>query len=199
MNILKQKIRKDKRRFEIVDDGVIVDINNLGSIQNYKVNFDEIRKDEFINIKSADTIVWLFVFSAIFNVIFLTIILTEFGNISFENGKWIFLGLMSVIIIIFGTLKDHFQKVNIKTLESNKPLNFIYTKKTSNEVDNFISQIKEKQKTFLKNLYFKVDPIIPFEVQKSRILWLYETEIISEKEYRNILSELERKKVIEGE
>lgn len=193
-----QKIRKDKRSFEIVEDGVLVDIQNLNNIQRYKVNFDEIRKDEYVNIKRPDAIVVLFVFSALFNAIFLSIIVTEYAQIAFENSRWIVLGIFSFLVMILIGFKEQYQKVYLKSLESNKPLNFIYTKKTSKEVDKFINQIKSKQKEYLRKKFFKVDPIIPFETQKSRILWLYETELISAIEYEQILTELENNRLIKG-
>lgn len=196
---LTQKIRKDKRSFEIVEDGVLVDIQNLNNIQKYKVNFDEIRKDEYINIKRPDPIVILFIFSAVFNAIFFSIIVTEYAQISFENSRWTVFGIFSVLIMVLIGFKEQYQKVYLKSLESNKPLNFIYTKKTTKEVDEFIYQIKAKQKEYLRKKYFKVDPIIPFETQKNRILWLYETELISAIEYEQIMTELENNRLIKGE
>lgn len=199
MKDLKQKIRNDKREFRIVEDGIIADINNVGNIQSYKVNFDEIRSDEFINVKTAHPLAWLFIVSGILNVILLTTLLTEFFQTSFEQGKWIFIGALGVLIIIIGTLKEHFQQVDMKHLDANKPLSFIYTKKYKSEVDNFISQIHLDQKEFFKKTYYRIDPVLPFDVQKSRILWLYENKYIAEKEYRTILNELENKKLIDGE
>ena len=96
MKDLKQKIRNDKREFRIVEDGIIADINNVGNIQSYKVNFDEIRSDEFINVKTAHPLAWLFIVSGILNVILLTTLLTEFFQTSFEQGKWNFIGAIGV-------------------------------------------------------------------------------------------------------
>jgi uncharacterized membrane protein len=199
MKHIKQKIRSDKREFRIVEDGIIVDINNVGNIQNYKVNFNEIRRDEFINVKTAHPLAWLFILSGVLNVILLTTILTEFFQTSFEQGKWIFIGAFAVFLIIIVTLKDHFQKVDIKNLDANKPLSFIYTKKYKSEVDKFINQIHLEQKEFFKKNYYRIDAVLPFDVQKNRILWLYENKYIAENEYKAILKELENKRLIDGE
>ena len=53
MKHLKQKTRNDKREFCIVEDGVIVDINDVGNIQNYKVNFHDIGKARSDNMMSS--------------------------------------------------------------------------------------------------------------------------------------------------
>lgn len=120
MKHLKQKIRNDKREFCIVEDGVIVDINDVGNIQNYKVNFHDIGKDEYINLKAAHPLAWLFVLSGVLNIILVTTVLTEFFQTSFEQGKWIFVGAFMVFVIIIVSLKEHFQKVSMKNLASNK-------------------------------------------------------------------------------
>lgn len=199
MKHLKQKIRNDKREFRIVEDGVIVDINDVGNIQNYKVNFHDIGKDEYINLKAAHPLAWLFVLSGVLNIILVTTVLTEFFQTSFEQGKWIFVGAFMVFVIIIASLKEHFEKVSMKNLASNKPLSFIYTKKNQSEVDAFIGEIHSEQRNFYKNMYYRIDPILPFETQKNRVLWLYENNHINENQYKTILKELENKRIIDGE
>ena len=67
------------------------------------------------------------------------------------------------------------------------------------EVDEFICQIHLAQKEYFKKVYYRVDPILPFDFQKTRILWLYENKYILENEYKVILDELENKRLIDGE
>ena len=199
MKTLSQKIRNNKRIFTIQEDGVLVDINNLGNIQKYKVNYDEIRKDEYVHIQSAHALVWLFIISGLFNVILFTALLTEtFGWLN-SYGQWVLFGGLFIFSLVVVAFKEHFQRVDLKSLDANKALSFVYTKKQRKAVDDFILQIKKAQEQYFKDKYFKIDPVIPIDIQKTRLLWLYDNQYINESEYRVVMEELEQRWLANGD
>lgn len=196
---IEQKLRGEQQVFMIVEDGVLVHRNYRNNKESYKVNFENINSNQYISIKSADTLTYLFVFSALLNIILLNVIIQEMSDIPEAYGMWIFMGLIGVFVIILVLLREHFIKVDIKSLEADKPLIFFYTKKTKDEVDLYIKTILKSQKQYFRNKYFKVDPVLPFHTQKERVLWLYDKEFITENEYIIVLEELEAKRAIDGE
>ncbi len=197
--ILEQQIRGDKRRFKLTPEGVDVYFNQRGNEQRYNLSFDQIKTNEHVYIKKADPVVWFFVFSALLNAILLNIVITDSYDLSFENGKWVFIGCFCIFLLILLLLKDHFQKVNMLSLDADKYLSFIYNSKYKDAVDAFISDIKSHQMSYYRTKFYLIDPIIPYEIQKSRLLWLYESNHISETEYETIHTELENQKIIKGE
>lgn len=66
------------------------------------------------------------------------------------------------------------------------------------EVNSFITKIKESKKDFYLKTYYKVDNLIPAHVQISRIHWLYENKYINESDAKFILDEIDSKRIIEG-
>ena len=56
----------------------------------------------------------------------------------------------------------------------------------------------EAKKDYFVKEYFKVDNLLPVDVQKGRIQWLYENKYVSEKDAKFILEELETKRIIGG-
>ncbi|MFY1046423.1 hypothetical protein [Chryseobacterium sp. GP-SGM7] len=105
---------------------------------------------------------------------------------------------MIPVLIIVGLCNQEFRKESSKSLTASKPIVFFYTKKDIEEVDVFISKIKESKKDYYLKNYYKVDNLIPVHVQIGRIQWLYENRYINESDAQFIINELESKRIIEG-
>jgi uncharacterized membrane protein YkgB len=95
--------------------------------------------------------------------------------------KYLLLILNACLIpfyIVIGIYWSEFKNESIKVLKSKNPINFFYREKERKEVNDFITLIKESKKQFFINQYYKVDNLIPIDVQKHRIHWLYENKYI---------------------
>ncbi|SNV34156.1 hypothetical protein [Chryseobacterium taklimakanense] len=198
MKYLEQNFKRDKRSFQITEKGVLVKLNSKNEIQQYEVPFEEIGTQTLIYRNSPDTAVILLLFSSLFNIIFLLALLDDSFGLTITGGKivlFIFIVIFTVLVAIFGkSLKSE----NIKKLDGIKPLLFFYDHKSEKEVDGFIAEILNSKRDFFIKEYYKIDNLLPIEVQKNRIHWLYESKYINEDDAKFILEELDRKRIIEG-
>lgn len=77
MNILNQKDGRNKKYFEIQEDGVFVRTLFAKELNEYKVHFNDIQDDESVFRKSKDPILIGIVVSVILNSILLTIFIND--------------------------------------------------------------------------------------------------------------------------
>ena len=198
MKILNQKYNRHSKTFEIVEDGVFVIEKTSNTNNEYKVHFEDIGTEEFILNKKKDSAITILLLSLLFNAIFSCYIIFREFEIP---DKYLLLILNACLVpfyIVIGIYWSEFKNESIKVLKSKNPINFFYREKERKEVNDFITLIKESKKQFFINQYYKVDNLIPIDVQKHRIHWLYENKYISESDAKFILDELESKRIIEG-
>lgn len=198
MNNLNQKFNRNTKYFEILENGVLIKDKTPKQNQEYTVAFNNITDEEFTVNRTKDTVLIVLILSLLFNAIFLNIVIQETYEIPLKFSLLVFFVLLIPflsLIIFFG---NEFKKDNFKILKASQPINFFYGKKDKNAVDEFIKKIKEAKKDYFIKEYFKVDNLLPVDVQKGRIHWLYENKYISEKDAKFILEELETKRIIDG-
>lgn len=196
MNTLFQKIKRDKRYFQIVEDGVFVDFETAKNNQKYKVLFTEIKPEVIRDKNSADVVVVMLVFSLLLNVILCMASLENLFELSMSGGKIVLMILLLLFSIAIVFFKDRLIVSDIKFIPGEKPLQFLYTKEQSVEVDQFIDAIFKARKQFYVNKYYKIDNILPYSTQKNNIVWLYQNAYITESEAKFILNELETQRII---
>lgn len=199
MKALHQKYNRFSKSFEILEDGVMVKDKSPSFNNEYKVHFEDIGTEELILNKKKDSAITILLLSLLFNAIFACYIIFQDYEIP---HKYLILILNACLIpfyIVIGIYWSEFKNESIKVLKSKNPINFFYREKDRKEVNDFINLIKESKKQFFIKQYYKVDNLIPVEVQKHRIHWLYESKYISESDAKFILGELESKRIIEGE
>lgn len=198
MNILNQKDGRNKKYFEIQEDGVFVRTLFAKELNEYKVHFNDIQNDESVFRKSKDPILIGIVVSVILNSILLTIFINDNYNLSFSAGMIVFGIAIIPSLVVTALCNNEFKKDNSKSLAAAKPLIFSYGKKQMTEVDSFISKIKECKKNYYLKTYYKVDNLIPSHIQISRIHWLYENQYITESDATFIIAEINNRKIIDG-
>lgn len=198
MNILTQKDGRNSKYFEIQEDGVFVKNNFAKEINEYKVYFPDIQDDETVFRKKKDRVLIGIVISMVFNSILLTIVINQGYELSYSIGMIVFVLALIPTFIVTAICNNEFRRENSKSLTATKPLIFSYSKKEMDEVDSFISKIKESKKEYYLKTYYKVDNLIPAHVQIGRIHWLYENKYISESDAKFIIEQLESKRIIEG-
>lgn len=143
----------------------------------------------------------LYCFFFVFNAVqryFLSIIINDYYNFSYPNGLFVFIACIIPALVTIGFCNNEFKNEASKHLSAKRSLKFHYNKDDKEKVDLFISNIKESKKDFYLKEYYKVDNLIPTQVQIARIHWLYECKYITESDAKFILDELNSKRIIEG-
>lgn len=188
-NKLEIKFKNQKQSFEILEDSLLVDLNTLKHQMGYKIPFDEIKNDIY-TVRSKGNKKEAFLYLSIF----FNIILSLF--IFFENYKFNLIYLYSIIFPLALVLTLFFNEINKgfeeKHIESSKILYFIYTKKNASEIDIFIKYLFEKRNAFFKAKYFLIDPVLPYNVQYERYVWLYTNKYITQYEFDEIKEDLDK-------
>ncbi|WP_326983716.1 hypothetical protein VUJ46_04005 [Chryseobacterium sp. MYb264] len=198
MKTLTQKDGRNSKYLEIQEDGVFVKNNFAKEVNEYKVYFGDINEDETVFRKSKDLVLIAIVLIMVFNSILLTIIINDHYGYTYPSGMIVFGVAMLPSLIVASICNTEFRRENVKNIGATKPLSFLYRKKDIQEVDLFISKIKDAKKQYFLKEYYKVDSILPYQVQMGRIHWLYDNRYINESDAKFIIDELESKRIIEG-
>lgn len=196
MSSLFQKIRRDQRFFQIVEDGVLVDLVAAFQQSKYKVHFNDMRPEVIRQRNAADTLVVLLLFSLLMNIILCLASLENLFELTLSAGKIVLVVLLSLFALAFVLLKERLVVSDVKTIVANKPLQFLYGHQHQAEVDRFIEEIFEARKQYFVKKLYKVDNILPYSTQRKNIIWLYQNQFITESDARFILKEIETQRII---
>lgn len=188
-NKLEIKYRNQRQSFEILEDEIIVDLKTAKHKLRYNIPFEEIKNNQYVSNAKHDGFVILAYLSFILNSVFISYLLLDFSHFSKELQLSLFFSVTFGTVIL---LKIYFEDYNEKHIESSKILYFIYTKKNASKVDKFIDLIYQNQKDFFRKKYFIIDPILPYNVQYERYIWLYSNKYINENEYDVIKEDLDK-------
>lgn len=183
------KFKNQKQIFEISDDGLSVDLNTINQKVKYLIPFEEIEKSSFIKKGEPDKLT-IRLYASVFLNLFLILTLVTVLNDAPKQaiGVMFFLMLIPFIFIIV----KNTQVYEEKHLKASKLLYFIYTNKNKYEVDNFIEQIYNAKINYFRKKYFIIDPILPYQLQNERYIWLYTNKFIDENEYEVIKEDLDK-------
>lgn len=187
-NKLEIKFNYQRQTFLIEENGVAADLFTTVHKMKYTIPFEEIQKKFFIKKGTPDRISNLLYMSAFLNI-FLVLYIIVLVNNAPLNALRIIAGLLLLPFIFY--LVRISSEYEEKHIESSSPLYFIYTKKNKVEIDNFIELIYAKQVEFFRKKYFYIDPILPYNIQFERYVWLYSNKFITENEYQVIKEDLD--------
>jgi hypothetical protein len=188
-NKLEIKFKNQKQFFEILEEDIVVELNTAKHNLKYKIPFEEIKSNQYIDKNKESAIVIAFYTSLLFNVLTIIYFISEYYKLEAVVLQSI---LMSVALSFIFVLKNYNEGHDEKHIESSKVFYFIYTKKNAPEVDAFIDLIYKKQIDFFRHKYFLIDPILPYTVQYERYIWLYSNKYINENEYEVIKEDLDK-------
>lgn len=186
---LEIKFKNQKQFFEILEEDIIVELNTAKHNLKYKIPFEEIKNNHYIDKNKESPLVLAFYTSLLFNILIIIYFISEYFKLEALLIQSI---IMSVSLSFIFVLKNYNEGHDEKHIESSKVFYFIYTKKNANEVDAFIDLIYKKQIDFFRNKYFLIDPILPYNVQCERYIWLYSNKYINENEYEIIKEDLDK-------
>ena len=190
-----QKTWPEYRTFEIVSDGVKVEYKTEDSYSSQLVNFEDIGFDEVIVNYKPTPLFYLLFISVFFNIILLLI---NFQRDYKIDPSAVMAVILPLFIIGSYWIKKRYKFKKIKFLKGKINIAFFYYKKNYFEVDNFIKEIKNAKREFIRTKYMKIDDTAHIEFQKSRFSWLLNEKYINEEEYQELLTVLNKRTIIKG-
>jgi len=188
-NKLEIKYRNQKQSFEILDDEIIVDLDTAKHKLKYNIPLEDIKSTHFISKTKQNGFTLIAYFSIILNFLFVIYISSEYIKLTKNLLLSLFFSISFALIFVLKTL---FEDYDEKHIDSSKLFYFIYNKKNASEVDKFIELVYQKQIEFFRRKYFIIDPVLPYNVQFERYIWLYTNKYINENEYEVIKEDLDQ-------
>ena len=188
-NILEIKYRNKKQSFKILQDEIFVDLDTVKHKLKYNIPFEEIKSTQYIDKTKEDLSMMLFYFSLFLNIAFILYFISDYFKFTpVLIQSILFTASLTFVAVINVFFDGHAEK----HIDSSKLFYFIYTKKNAVEVDSFIELIYQKQIEFYRKKYFLIDPVLPYNIQYERYIWLYSNKYISENEYEVIKEDLDQ-------
>ncbi|MFV5696269.1 hypothetical protein ACM55G_12640 [Flavobacterium sp. LB3P122] len=188
-NKLEIKFKNQKQSFEVLENEIIVDLDTAKHKLKYNIPLEEIKTTQYINKTKEDSRSMLFYFSLFLNTTLILYLISDYFKFSPVLIQSI---LLSTLLTFVAIIKAFFDGHNEKHIDSSKLFYFIYTKKNALEIDKFIELVYKKQIEFFRRKYFLIDPILPYNVQYERYIWLYSNKYINENEYEVIKEDLDK-------
>ena len=183
------KFKNQTQILEILDDGILVDLNTVSQKVKYEIPFEDIEKGNYIKKGEPDKITIRLYTSVFLNLFLILTLITVLNDAPTQAiGIMFFLMLIPFAFLIVKSSQVYEEK----HLKSSKLLYFIYTNKNKNEVDNFIEQIYKAKVNYFRKKYFLVDTVLQYQLQNERYIWLYTNEYIDENEYEVIKDDLDK-------
>jgi hypothetical protein len=188
-NKIEIKFKNQKQSFEISEEEIRVELNTVKHKLKYNIPLDDIKNSWHIENGIVDLKTMRLFASVSFNI-FLIICCIALLNNAPTNALYI-LFLLSLLpfVLIVNTNKKVYEE---KHIGSSKLFYFIYTKTNASEVDAFIKLVYKKQNEFYKKKFFLIDPVLPYNLQYERYIWLYNSKIINENEFEVIKEDLDK-------
>lgn len=195
MEQLIQKRDGDFLRYNFGYDGLKVSTYIRELYQTYMYRYEDIEFGEIITERKPSMISVLLYVSVMLNFTLILIITSGF-LISLAGSALILLvpGLpLTTMAILWG--KTLFKKKYEKSLAGPMKITFFYNKKERHDVDEFIHELKKKQKQMMRKKYMRIDAYIPADEQEKRFCWLYDHEFITKSELEVLIEEIENLKL----
>lgn len=111
---------------------------------------------------------------------------------SVGDDSEIFYGSAGMVfgVIYWFTYKKSFYLVQ----QGNKnAIHFFYNSPTKEDLDKFISTLKEKRKRILDIKYGQINEMLPYEENHKNLMWLYNNDVIEKSEFDARVDELNSK------
>jgi hypothetical protein len=185
------------RKYIIDKNGVEVEIKGYRTYTNRLVKFEEIGTD--ISIAGSTNNVWLiwFFISLCVNLFLVFHILKVEMRMTDEQYWIIQSSLFFLAIVAFVQI---FREDREKRLHGEQIyLPFIYSKKTKHEVDVFIQTILSVRRSYYREKFMNLDRNLDDMMHKMNLRWLLNSEMISDEEYNELMTELENRRIIRGD
>jgi hypothetical protein len=187
----KQKRGFQLRSFKLYDDKIVIETKTLRKNHKYELKLDRLGSE--ILYESDSTIVGKIVFY-ICLAIPLVLLIIKFCGQNIENAVIGVNFLLWYLLALINYLKQHQDDIIIIGGQNN--LSFFRNIPNEAKVIEFINLVILKSKNYLKSRYAKIDTDIPEETFISRLTWLRDKEIITEREFYKLKEEYNYKKMI---
>lgn len=189
-----QTFRANFKKYEITEKGLALESKNSNDYIAYTVEYEDLGFDEIVRKFVPSRFEYAIFFSVLLNLVLIAVFLYPYVSL-----KWLQVILVAIAACaVFIWAKNLFKFRKIKILEGDQNISFFYFEEQQEEVDEFISSLKEYRRKYLRGKYMKYDELDDEDVQKSVYTWLYKEKIITREEYKDLSDEINNGRIIGG-
>jgi len=185
---LHQKAFLSQSWFQITDQGLKVTNKSLTRTNDFFVTFEDVGTKTLRYNKGKKG--WLIAALILLVVSMGLLVMEKSGGDTDKNAYIIYLTFSVVCLVAyFLTFKRSFYVVNN---DNTNPISFLVNRPSREELDTFISTLKEKRKEYLLSKYGQVTKLLSYDKQYNTLNWLNQSEVLSKDEYLSKLEELNK-------
>lgn len=184
------------RHYEIVPTGVKIEFKTHSSYNEQIVKFEDLGFDETITRNQPSSLVVGLFLSVFVNVLLVLILfMDKLQNLGPSVSNSVSIGVTVGMSMWAGQL---FKFEKLKLITGQVALPFWYSDKYQEEVNAFIESLKEARRDYFRNMYMAETEVDDNASIKQRLVWLKSMGYLSEDEFRERLSDLDKRKAIKG-
>lgn len=190
--ILHQKKFQEFKKYTITEDFLEVEFKEQGEYHKFNLSFDNIDFQEHTMRDSPSGEAIGFFISFFVNIFLLIILFAD------KLKQWNVLQHISAAILPIATIwsVNTFKQRKLKYLKGYSNIAFYYSsEKQRQEVDQFIIDLKEAKRNYIRKKYFLLDELLSLEELEQQFKWLYRDKYISKSEYDFMMEELQAKRL----
>jgi len=183
---LKQKTLFQQRVFTLGQSALRLDVQDLNGSTSIDVSYENLLQDVGESTRRYANLFFAGVCTTVIAAGYLLLQVLGFGDEEMASAiLWLFFS--SILFITYFSLEQNF--LLIKTAH-NSPIEFIWTKSGQSELDTFVAELMLRRRSYLRKLYYYVDPNNVHQDELRRLTWLHEEGAISEEEWRLSVDQL---------
>ncbi|MEN0048675.1 MAG: hypothetical protein AAF806_16555 [Bacteroidota bacterium] len=189
-----QTFRGNFKKYEITEKGLALESKNSNDYIAYTIEYEDLGFDEIVRKFVPSRFEYAIFFSIFLNLVLIGVLLYPY--ITLKWLQFIFVAISACVFFLWA--KNLFKFRKIKILEGDQNISFFYFEEQQEEVDEFIGNLKEYRRKYLRGKYMKYDELDDEDVQKSVYTWLYKEKIITREEYKDLTDEINNGRIIGG-
>ena len=175
---LKQKTLFQRRVFTLGQSSLRLDLQDLNGSTSIDVSYENLQQDVGELTRRYSYLFFGGVCTAVVAVGYLMLQALGLGNEAMAPAiLWFFFS--SILFVTYFTVAQNFLLIRTS---HNSSVEFIWAKSGQSELDTFVAELMLRRRSYLRNLYYYVDPNNVHQDELRRLTWLHEEGAISEEE-----------------
>ncbi len=190
--ILHQKKFQEFKKYTINSEFLEVEIKSFTEYHKFNIKYEDIGFETYTTeLKLSSGIVYLCV-SILINIVLIICLL----DIKYPKSDFVRVSSFCLFFLLIALNFYFYKDRSRKIIQGKYNIDFYYdTKQRCQEVDQFIADMKEAKRNYIRNKYFLLDELLSLEELEYQFKWLYRDKYISKSEYDLMMEELQAKRL----
>lgn len=177
----------EKRYFQFISTGLVVQYKNLFKVQKFEIKYEDIGTKLIYLNKGVKG--WL-ISAGLFVFVSLTLFVVRESGGDVETGAEIFY-LVPGVACLIAYFITYDKSCYLATSNYSAPLKFLIDNPSKLLFDDFFIKFKNKRREYLLEQYGQTNKELPYEQQYNNLTWLLNNDVLSNDEFKEKKAELD--------